>query len=55
MVIVGSKLKAYVKSKKMQSSGDLLEALNEKAHMLLDDAMKRTQSNGRSTVRAGDL
>ena len=55
MVVVGSKVKAYIKSKGLMSSGDLLEALNLKVHALLDDAMGRTQSNKRSTVRGTDL
>ncbi len=55
MVVVGSKVKAYIKSKGMQSSGDMLDALNEVVHWHLDKSIERTKSNGRATVRAGDL
>ena len=55
MLIVGSKLKAYIKSKGFMTSSDVLGGLNEKVHALLDDAMDRTKSNKRSTVRSADL
>jgi hypothetical protein len=55
MVVVGSKVKAYIKEKGMQSSGDLLDALNDLVHWHLDKAVERTKSNGRATVRAGDI
>ena len=54
-LVVGSKIKAYIKQKKMMCSGDLVPNLSEKVYMLLDDAMKRTKSNKRSTVRPQDL
>ena len=50
-LVVGSKIKAYIKQKKMMCSGDLVPNLSEKVYSLLDDAMKRTKSNKRSTVR----
>ena len=54
-VVVASKVKAYVKSKKMQSSSDMIVALSDKVYCLLDHAMKRTAANRRSTVKALDL
>ena len=55
MLLVGSKVKAYIKSKGFMTSGDALEALNKEVHMLLDHAMRRTESNKRSTVRGNDF
>ena len=54
-LVVGSKVKAYVKSKDMMSSGELIGALSDKVHDLLDAAIARTKSNKRSTVKASDL
>ena len=54
-LVVGSKVKAYVKSKEMMSSGELIGALSDKVHDLLDAAIARTQANKRSTVKASDL
>ena len=55
MLIVASKVKAYIKSKKMMTSSDALGALNDKVHCLLDCAAGRTKANRRSTVKAQDL
>ena len=55
MLVVGSKVKAYVKEKGCMSAGDVLPALNDKVHDLLDAAVERTKSNKRSTVRPQDL
>jgi len=54
-LIVASKVKAYIKSKKMMTSSDSLEALSEKVYGLLDAATDRTKANRRSTVKAQDL
>jgi hypothetical protein len=55
VLVVGSKVKAYIKGKGFMSSGDLLEALTAKVACLLDDATLRTKANKRSTVRGTDL
>jgi len=55
MLVVASKVKAYIKSKKMMTSSDALGALNEKIHGILDSAIERTKANRRSTVRPQDL
>lgn len=55
VLVVGTKVKAYVKSKGCMTSGDVLDALNMKVHRLLDEATERTKSNKRSTLRAADL
>ncbi|AAN49657.2 MULTISPECIES: hypothetical protein [Leptospira] len=54
-LIVTSKVKAYIKSKGFMTSGDAIDGLNEKIHQLIDDAVKRTESNKRSTVRPTDF
>jgi hypothetical protein len=54
-LVVASKVKAYIRSKKMMSSSDSLEAINNKVYCMLDAATERTKANRRSTVRAHDL
>jgi hypothetical protein len=54
-LIVASKVKAYIKSKKMMTSSDALEAISEKVYSMLDAAIARTKANRRSTVKAQDL
>jgi hypothetical protein len=54
-LIVASKVKAYIKSKKMMTSSDALGAINDVVYAALDAAMERTKANRRSTVRAQDL
>jgi len=55
VLVVASKVKAYVKGKKMMTSADSIGALSDKVYALLDDAIKRTKANRRSTVKAQDL
>jgi histone H3/H4 len=55
ILVVASKVKEYIKSKKMMSSGDLPAALSEEIKALLDKAIKRCKANKRSTVRPDDL
>ena len=54
-LVVASKVKAYVKSKGMMSSSEMVEAISSKVYCMLDAAMDRTQANRRSTVKAADL
>ncbi|WP_207761458.1 hypothetical protein [Leptospira perolatii] len=54
-LIVASKVKAYIKSKGFMTSGDAVDGLNEKLYALIDDALKRTESNKRTTVRPTDF
>ena len=49
MLVVVSKVKDYIKSKRGMTSGDLPAALSNEVHKLLDKANKR------STVKASDL
>lgn len=54
-LVVASKVKAYVKSKKMMTSSDALVALSDKIYGILDCAIVRTKANRRSTVKPQDL
>jgi len=54
-LIVASKVKAYIKSKKMMTSAEAIGALSEKVYCILDSAAERTKGNRRSTVKAQDL
>ena len=55
MMLVASKVKAYIKGKKCMTSGDALEALNCKVACMLDKATDRTKGNKRATVKPYDL
>jgi hypothetical protein len=55
MLLVASKVKGYIRSKKMMTASDALGAVNDKIYCLLDDAMCRTKANRRSTVKAQDI
>jgi hypothetical protein len=52
---VASKVKAYIKSKKMMTSSDALGAISDQVYSMLDAAIARTKANRRSTVKAQDL
>ena len=54
-LVVGSKVKAYLKSKGLKSSGEIVDALNAVVAEALDKAVVRASANHRSTVRAQDL
>lgn len=55
VLVVASKVKAYVKSKGMMTSSDSIAALNEVVYAALDAGIKRTQANRRSTLKPQDL
>ena len=55
MLVVASKVKAYIKSKKMMTSSDALAALSDKVYCILDCAIARTKANRRSTVKPQDI
>jgi hypothetical protein len=54
-LIVASKVKAYVRSKKMMTSSDALGAISDRVYCMLDKAIERTKANRRSTVKPQDL
>jgi len=55
VLVVTSKVKAYIKSKNMMTSSDAIAALSDKVCATLDDAIVRAKANRRSTVKAQDL
>jgi hypothetical protein len=54
-LIVASKVKAYIKSKKMMTASESLEAISDRVYGMLDKAIERTKANRRSTVKPQDL
>ena len=54
-LVVASKVKNYIRSKKMMMSKDALCGLSCKVRCILDSAMARTKANKRSTVKPQDL
>ena len=55
VMVVASKVKAYIKSKGCMTASDTLGALNCKLACVLEHAVARTKANKRSTVRPQDL
>ena len=55
MLVVASKVKAFVKSKGMMTSSDALGAISEAVYGMLDCAVARTKANRRSTLKPQDL
>jgi hypothetical protein len=55
IVVVGSKVKEVIREANLRSDGELVAAVSEKVHEMLQAAIKRCTSNGRSTVRPHDL
>jgi hypothetical protein len=54
-IVVASKVKEAAKGHEVRTSSDLVDALNQHVAELLAKAAERAKSNGRSTVRPGDL
>ena len=55
MLVVGSKIKAYVKSKNLHMAGDFGEALSKEVVKLVDRAAERAKANRRSTIKGRDI
>jgi hypothetical protein len=55
VLVVASKVKAYIKSKGMMTASETIQALNDRIYAVLDDATARTEANRRSTVKPQDL
>jgi hypothetical protein len=55
MLIVGSKSKEVLKGFGLNVASDALAGLNEVVYWYLKSAAKRTEANGRKTVRAHDF
>ncbi|MCB1164832.1 MAG: hypothetical protein KDK37_01885 [Leptospiraceae bacterium] len=54
-LVVASKTRAYIKSQGCMVSADAVEELNKKVYELIDQAVKRTKDNKRSTLRPHDF
>ena len=54
-LVVGSKVKDFIKDAELRSDGDLIDALSGRVEEILKIAMQRCKENGRSTVRPCDL
>jgi len=54
-LVVASKIRAYIKSKKMMTSSDAIGAISDKVYCMLDSAANRTKANRRSTLKPQDL
>jgi len=55
VVVVGSKVKDVVRSAGLRSDGDLVQAVSDSVHDMLEAAINRAQQNKRGTVRPYDL
>ena len=54
-LVVGSKVREYIKSKELMCAAEVLEALNCCVKCCLDRAAERAKANGRKTVQARDV
>jgi len=54
-LLVGTKVKDYVKEQGLMSSADMLDALNECVYSCLDRAIERAKANGRKTLQPRDV
>ncbi len=55
VLVVASKIKAYIKSQGCMSSKETVDALSDYVYECLDKAITRTKANKRSTVKPQDL
>ena len=55
VLVVASKVKAYIKSEGMMTSADAVGRISEKVYAMLDEAIARTRANKRCTVRPKDI
>ncbi len=55
IVVVGSKVKDVIRTAGYRSDGELVQAVSEKVHEMLEAAITRAASNKRGTVRPYDL
>lgn len=55
VLVINSKVKAYIASKGMRSSGELAEALSDELRKIIDRAMERAKEHNKQTVGARDI
>lgn len=54
-LVIQSKVKDHARDKGARVSGDFIDELSREVEHLVNRAIERAQSNGRNTIRAGDL
>ncbi len=54
-LLVQSKVRKYIKDAGLNTGGDSLEQIESALKAVLDDAIKRAQSNDRKTLMAKDV
>ncbi|MEK6765616.1 MAG: hypothetical protein AABY49_05240 [Planctomycetota bacterium] len=54
VLVVASKVREYVKSKKCNTSGEFIGELSNTVYGVIDKAINRAQRNNRKTVQAKD-
>ncbi|MBX7056886.1 MAG: hypothetical protein K1X75_02390 [Leptospirales bacterium] len=54
-LLIASKTKAYIKDQGCMVAGDALDELNRKVYELINNAVKRTKENKRTTLRGHDF
>ncbi len=54
-LVIGSKIKAFIKEKGLMCSGELPDAVSDAVRLVLEKACERTKENKRSTVRPCDI
>jgi histone H3/H4 len=55
IVVVGSKVKEVIREAGLRSDGELVQAVSDKVHELLEDSVKRAASNRRRPLRFFDI
>lgn len=55
ILVVGSKVREYIKSKGCLTSGELIPQLSSKLCCILDCAIERAKANSRKTVSPKDV
>ncbi len=55
VLVVASKVKAYIKSKGYMCSADAIQTISNEVYSCIDAAVKRTDANRRSTVKPQDI
>jgi histone H3/H4 len=54
-LLIASKVREVIRGHNCNTAGDALDGLNAWVHMLIEQATKRAQANGRKTIRAHDF
>lgn len=55
VLVVASKVKAYVAAKGLRTSSTALEALSDLVEAALDEAVKKAKADGRVTIKDDDI